>query len=319
MNIEVRLGTRDDIPALVEVECSDVETWYHYSPKGRGDPASYDELSSYERCMHGGSWMDISELTKYWDDIERLGIIPLVAEIDGKVVGHLDVIFSKELPLGHFLYLDVLMVHRAYRRRGVASSLIMEAERLARSNKVKFMLVSTQEYEGPSGSTYRSCGFERAFEVFNLEMRVNHQGIPTGIKLMSISHKQKAPVMTHEMICGWYNISRKMWDFGINPNLTYGYRHQLALTALIEKRVIFFHIQQNLFDQSKGSLRLWTPMSADQKELQSIINTSKAVASWLGVKVLTTKTLDRYVSLLEKGGFSTKSKAEPFLTKSIDQ
>jgi len=54
MSISVRLGTRDDIDALVEMECSDVETWYHFSSDGRGDPAAYDELSPFERTMHGG-------------------------------------------------------------------------------------------------------------------------------------------------------------------------------------------------------------------------------------------------------------------------
>ena len=124
MGIRVRVGTKDNIDALVDVECSDVEKWYHYSPKGRGDPAPYHELTLIERVMHGGPWMDPVALTKYWENIERLGIIPLVAEVDGKVVGHLDVVFSDELPLGRFLYLDVLTVHKAYRRRGVATTLI---------------------------------------------------------------------------------------------------------------------------------------------------------------------------------------------------
>ncbi|MGB9718409.1 MAG: hypothetical protein ACPL4E_08225 [Thermoproteota archaeon] len=39
MSINVRVGSRNDIDALVEVECSDVATWYHYSYKGRGEPA----------------------------------------------------------------------------------------------------------------------------------------------------------------------------------------------------------------------------------------------------------------------------------------
>jgi len=174
MSIKVRIGTREDIDALVEVECSDVEEWYHYSPKGRGPPASYDELSPWERVVHGGWWMDSSVLTRYWKDYERLGIIPLVAEVDGKVVGHLDIIFSDELPLGHFLYLDVLTVHRAYRRRGVARALISEAENLAERKKVGFMLVAPQEYEGPSGLTYRSCGFKKAFDTYNLEALIEH-------------------------------------------------------------------------------------------------------------------------------------------------
>lgn len=219
MKIKVRFGTRNDIPALVEVNCSDVEKWYHYSSEGRGDPASYDELSSFERVMHGGWWMDCAALSRYWDDIERLGIIPLVAEIDGKVVGHLDMIFSDELPLGRFIYLDVLMVHKDYRRRGVATSLIKEAERLARKKKVKFILVEPQRYEGPSELTYRSCGFEKAFDVYHLEAQINHPEIPSGVQLISIPYIQEAPIKTHNMICGWYNISKKTWYYGINPDI----------------------------------------------------------------------------------------------------
>jgi len=79
--------------------------------------------------------MDASELALHWDKAERLGIIPLVAEIEGKVIGHLDLLFCEELPLGSFLLLDVLMVHNDYRRSGVASVLIKEAEWLAKLAK----------------------------------------------------------------------------------------------------------------------------------------------------------------------------------------
>ena len=75
MATKVRAGTKDDIDALVEVDCSDVEKWYHYSPEGRGEQASYDELSPLERTMHGGPWMDPTALTKYWKTIERLCIV----------------------------------------------------------------------------------------------------------------------------------------------------------------------------------------------------------------------------------------------------
>ncbi|MEM2059040.1 MAG: GNAT family N-acetyltransferase [Thermoproteota archaeon] len=146
-------------------------------------------------------------------------MIPLVAELDGKIVGHLDVIFSDELPLGSFLYLDILKVHKAYRRRGVARALIQEAERIARNRRVNFMLVSPQEYEGPSVLTYRSCGFERAFDTYDMEMEVSDTVIPQEIKLASITVAIEPPIKTHSMVCGWYNISIKMWDDLTNPNL----------------------------------------------------------------------------------------------------
>ena len=322
MGINVRLGTRDDIDALVEVECSDVETWYHYSSEGRGDPAPYDELSSLERVMHGGPWMDPGTLIKYWDDIERLKIVPLVAEIEGKVAGHLDVIFGDELPLGRFLYLDVLMVHKAYRRRGIATALIKEAERLAGRRGVRSILVSPEKYEGPSGLTYRSCGFEKAFDVYQLDTSTDHPQFPSGVQLVSIPRLQEAPVRTHPMICAWYNISTKTWYYGINPDLERLHAfscHQLALSALTNNRTYFFHIQQNRFDSSKGTLCLWAPAPLNEKELLGIFQASRTSASWLGIEVLTTKTIKRYVSTLEKADFKVKSKGEPYLTSIVNQ
>jgi len=254
MSIRVRLGTKDDIPALVEVECSE------------------------ERVMHGGPWMDSEALAEYWKVIERLGIIPLVAEIDGKVVGHLDVVFSDEPPLGRFLYLDVLTVHKAYRRRGVATALIKEAEGLARERNVDFLLVQPEKYEGPSGLTYRSCGFKKAFDVYQLEAHIGHPRIPSGVQLASIPQVQEPPLRTHVMMCGWDNISKKTWDFGVNPNvemLSAFSQHMLALCALKNKTKYFFHVYQNLFQRTKGSLHLWSPIPLKPKRASRRLSSSQ--------------------------------------------
>ena len=322
MCVKVRLGSKDDILALVKVECSDVEQWYHYTPKGRGEPSSYNELSPLERVMHGGPWMDPVALTKYWKDIERLGIMPLVAELDGKVVGQLDVIFSEEVPLGRFLYLDVLMVHKAYRRRGVATALIEHAETLAKNRGVGFMLVSPQQYDGPSGLTYRSCGFEKAFDAYELEASIEHLEVPSQVQLISIPHIQEPPVKTHAMMCGWYNISVKTWDYGVNPDMEYLHFfscHELAILALTGKNTHFFHLQQDRFDHSRGSICLWAHTSSEEKELRNIFQAAEAAASWLGIQTLTTKTLERYTPTLEKMGFKIRSKGEPYLTKNINE
>jgi len=304
----------------MEVECSDVDSWYHFSSKGRGDPASYDELTSLERTMHGEPWMDRQALIRYWSNIEGLGIIPLVAEIEGKVVGHPDVIIADEQPLGRFLYLDVLMVHKAYRRRGVATALIREAERLARTGKVGFMMVQPQQYEGPSGSTYRSCGFEKAFDTYQLETSIECPEPLSGLRLVSIPQIQEAPIKTHAMICGWYNISAKTWDYGVNTDpefLRFFSCHELALSALTDRSTYFFHLQQNRFDHSTGTLSLWAPLPLDHKETQDVFQAAKTAASWLGIRKMTTKTIESFLAVLEKCGFLIKSKEEPYLTKTV--
>ncbi|MEM4610613.1 MAG: GNAT family N-acetyltransferase [Thermoproteota archaeon] len=320
MSVRVRVGTMNDIDALVEVECSDVETWHHYSYKGRGEPANYEELTPPERMMHGGPWMDRSELAKYWQHMERLGIIPLVAELNGKIVGHLDVLFSNELPLGSFLHLDVLKVHKAYRRRGVARALIQEAERIARDRKANFMLVSPQEYEGPSGLTYRNCGFEKAFDTYDVEMVVSNTVIPREIRLTPITLAKEPPVKTHSMVCGWYSISIKMWDNIANPNLEltrFLHEHHLATSLLVERNTYFLCIWSRLFDPSTGSIALWATEPLDKKELQQVFQACEALASCMGMEKITIRTVDQYVSTLETMGLKIKSKGEPYLIKKL--
>lgn len=318
MGIKIRFGTKNDIAALMEVECSDVRTWYHYSSKGRGSPASYDELSPWERVMHGGPWMDVNALAKYWTRIERLGIIPLVAEFNGKVGGHLDIIFSNELQLGDFLYLDVLTVHEAYRRRGVARALIARAEKMAKRKNVPFMMVQPEEYNGPSGLTYRSCGFKRVFEVYHLETTIDASETHKDICVTTIPQTQPAPLKTHAMICGWYNISAKTWDYGLNPNvdlLRAFSCYQLALSALTNEDTYFFHLKQSYFDRKKGTICLWTPLPLNKKMLERVFQVAKTAGSWVGIKRLSTESFRKNVDVLKKMGFSIKSEDEPYLIK----
>jgi hypothetical protein len=131
----------------------------------------------------------------------------------------------------------------------------------------------------------------------------------------------KAPVKTHEMVCGWYNISVKTWHYGMNPDLDrlcFFSCHELVLSALTNEDVFFFHLQQDRYDHSSGTLVLWSPASSiDSAMLKTIFKTVKASASWLGIKKLGTKTLERYVSLLEEMGWKKTSQVEPYLTKII--
>jgi len=283
-------------------------------------------LSPFERTTHGGPWMDASELALHWDKVERLGIIPLVAEIGGRVVGHLDVLFCEELPLGSFLLLDVLTVHNDYRRRGVASSLIKEAEDLARRRGIGRVIVEPQEYEGPSGLLYRSLGYAKAFDIHDLEAIVGSECIPSEVQLAPIPNTQESPVKTHAMLCGSYNISTKTWYYGLNPDLRIErifHYHRLNFAILTKDSIYFVHLGGSLrlakHEPSKGELNLWAPMPLDQGEFLKAVQVSKFVASWFGIETLMTKAIDNFIAPLEKVGFKLTGKPEQWLGKSLDR
>lgn len=191
------------------------------------------------------------------------------------------------MPFGPFLYLDVLMVHRAFRRRGVATALIEEAKGLARSRGWKLMLVRPQEYEGPSGSLYRKIGFEKASDVFSLETPIGSSQLPPGVLLAPIPRTQEVPTKTHAMVCGWYNISAKSWYSIVNSDFAsarfFSY-HELAISAITVEREYFLHVGKRVLPSSTCQLCLWAPLPLDETELTNIVQAAKAVSSWFGCK-----------------------------------
>lgn len=67
---------------------------------------------------------------------------------------------------------------------------------------VDFILISPEQYEGPSGLTYRSCGLEKAYDIYRMEAPVNSIEIASGVRLISISQTQQPPLKTHVLLLG---------------------------------------------------------------------------------------------------------------------
>ncbi len=296
-----------------------MECWYHYTEEGRGEPASYEELSTWERVLHGGPWMDVKALREYWKRMERLGIIPLVAELEGKVVGHLDVLFCEDPVLGRYLYLDVLMVHKEYRRRGVARALVFKAEELARERGVEKLVVQPESYEGPSGLTYRSCGFTRAYEVVDYEIRSRSKTIPGSVKLVSVAPSEPPPVKTHPLLCGWYVASAKMWDYATYPRDVYEVfqRHSITFKVDVEGEGYYVHLGENLMKLGAGYLCVWAPPNYGAESFRRVVEVASSIARTLNMTKVETRTLKPLSEILEEAGFRYGGRAEPFMVKEV--
>ncbi|RLE77498.1 MAG: GNAT family N-acetyltransferase [Thermoprotei archaeon] len=131
VGLRVRLATLDEARGITEVHCSDVEQWVR-AASGRGEPAEYEELSVEDRYLHGGPWMSVETCAVHLNYVLTSGQYALVAELDGRVVGELELYVGEERGvLGRTAYIDVLVVHKDFRRRGVGRALVSEARRLA--------------------------------------------------------------------------------------------------------------------------------------------------------------------------------------------
>ncbi|WP_297497102.1 GNAT family N-acetyltransferase [Thermococcus sp.] len=146
--MKIRKATLDDIKVIVDVHTA-------------GEDLS--GLSLGERYLHGGPWMSVETCSVHINNLLLEGQLPVVAELDGKIVGEAEVLFSEE-PLGgktrRIAHLDVIEVHSDFRRRGIGKALVGFIEEVARKEGAE--LLTTQPDEDAVGF-YRKLGLDELF------------------------------------------------------------------------------------------------------------------------------------------------------------
>jgi len=100
--------------------------------EGKPIPACREELSLYQLWRNGGPWMSVATCAIHLNRLLLAGHYPLVAELDGQVLGEAELFLSAEPPpLGRYLSLSVIYVHRDHHGRGLGSALMRAALELA--------------------------------------------------------------------------------------------------------------------------------------------------------------------------------------------
>lgn len=314
--IRTRMATVKDLPSLVDINKSEVKEWRHIGRHGREEKADYEELTEWERVMHGGPWMDLNALRDYWVFAQKCGIICLVAEMDDKVVGHLDVIPTRERELASYLYIDVFIVHRLSRRRGVGTELLRAAENLAIEKGLPKMIVLA-DYEGLGGLTYRKFGFKASLEMCTLEAKVDGVSMPPGIKILN--PPLEPPLDSHHMICGWFNTPSKLWKRSFESSeaeLQLDW-HRFILSLATKSGVLHFLLTPCYPERSKCDVCIWVPPSIEITDLSKAVQSIKTLAQPLGARTLTTVSLEKDREMLEAAGFTWMKEHDPLLSKEL--
>jgi len=319
--IRTRRATIQDLPSLVDINKSDIAEWHHFDRHGRGAKAAYKELTEWERTMHGGPWMSLQPLRRYWPFAQKCGIICLVAEMDNRVVGHLDVIPTRERELGEYLYLDVFMVHRLFRRRGVGTELLKASESLAVEKGLPKMIVLA-DYEGPGGLTYRKFGFKAFLEMCTFEAKINNVVMPSGVKM--VNPPFEPPLDSHHLLCGWWNTPVKLWKncFRFEPRYLRMNPFdwcKLALSLITESGILHITLSnKECFPKMETfDVYIWSPPDVEIADLSKALQTIKAIARTIGAKTLTTLAFEKDRKVLEAAGFTWIKRHDPLLSKEL--
>lgn len=94
----------------------------------------------------------------WWERVPRPGVTLLVAEASGRIGGTVQLHAAESANGAHRVEVAKLLVHPAWRRRGVASALMLAAEETARSQGKRLIVLDTREGD-PSNLLYASVGY----------------------------------------------------------------------------------------------------------------------------------------------------------------
>jgi len=240
LTLEIRIASLDDVKGITEVHCSDVDKWYKWEGDKKVE-ASYGELSVEERFLHGGPWMSIETCAIHLNYVLNSRQYPLVAKVNGKIVGELELYVGDEGGrLGRTAFIDVMVVHKDFRRRGIGRALIEKAREIAIKKGCDTLAVWPEKEVVPF---YEKCGLkEVAYDIVHLSVDLSKH--PTNFREYEIRQfpKEYSALTNMVFISPRTTLSfiawlKSRWDFAIEVAKTRsneGYIPELGLVFVLE-------------------------------------------------------------------------------------
>ncbi|PHM69149.1 GNAT family N-acetyltransferase [Xenorhabdus kozodoii] len=120
--------------------------------------------------------LEENEAEQYWRDVEAdltSGHRLLLIALDGEnIAGSVQLSLCKKKNGPHRADVEKLMVHTAYRQRGIGRKLMNELERLAKQYRRHLLVLDTRTHD-PASALYRKCGFIEVGQIPNFVIDAN--------------------------------------------------------------------------------------------------------------------------------------------------
>ncbi len=132
--LTIRYATLSDTQAIHEIHRSDITQWKASYTDETGQrhkrEATWEECSLLDRWEHGGAWMSPELCAIHLNRILQQGHIPLVAELDGMIIGEMELYLEEDGEYGFHANLSVFYLHVDYRGQGIGSLMMQDAYEL---------------------------------------------------------------------------------------------------------------------------------------------------------------------------------------------
>ena len=306
--VVVRRGGLADVAQIVAIHCSDLEdnTWYRFPEGKRVVAKSVSELNLYERWLNGGSWMSEELCAIYLNNLLLNGHIPLVAELDGKLVGELELFYGKENDGHLYAHIGVLQVHKEYQRQGIGTLLVQKAIVTAKKRGASYITVRPRDLVR---GFYQDLGFDEWLKtvVFFAEAAPFVSGL-TWKEDTTIFHKQKF----WPFILGYEQSSAQIWQiFHVNQFALPEFTREPIHTGIVSGRgkeiVTIFY--PHVYFGDMANVYAWSNKGPNKEDLWTMLT----LAYQFGYdKVRSLLTEDKYEGLKDSCSLAEIERQEIF-------
>jgi len=261
-NFQVREAGLDDVSAITELARSRITKWQRISDDGQIEDVAYDDLTVYERWLHGGPWMSVETGSLQLSHLRRGAGMPMVVETDGQVVAYAEVYVGGEpTPIGRHLHLTAPTVYTQYMGGSADDALLQWLIDYAGKQHFKRVTANCAANDEQATQFYEKHGMTVIEEVSRMM---------TPAKSGQVFYKAvEHPDPDAAQIDGWFmNIgrlgsARHQWEslwhgtFDSIPEVKALLTHRLRFNAAGNDAFVL--IRQQLYRKRNADVYCWTP------------------------------------------------------------
>jgi hypothetical protein len=272
--MQVRSATLDDTYEIVKLFIADIPKWQRLNTQGQVEDLPYDDLTIYERWLHGGAWMTLETGVIWLSHVLSGHGLAYVVEDDSQIVAYAEAFYNDETPpLGQHLYVSEIQVDASCNddvHHALAEALIQDARSVGR------LTVSYAEYDDDHATYYRK--YFGANEMARLaRYSLSAQTGQSFYKSRDYDDDNSEQIVGWEMSVGRWTSPRSMWErewtehWRAIPQIIDRTKHRLFINAAGHEAIVCYH--QQLYNTRSAEVYCW---SAKKLSSQLIV----AIRDW---------------------------------------
>ncbi len=293
--MQVRQATIDDTQKIVRLHTARVPIWQRLNALSQVENLPYEDLTIYERWLHGGAWMSLETGAIWLSHLLSGSGFAYVLEDKERILAYAEAFINRELtPMGAHLHLANWLVAEESSdddRLALADAILRDARGPGR------LSVDYPAYDQDLATAYRK--YFGTAEAFRLTRYALHAQIGQSFyKSQDFDKVDASMIEDWALAVGRLTSPRALWEAewiehwsGI-PQIIERAKHRQYVNASGHEALVCFH--QQLYNERNADVYCWSPRNLSTQLLVAI----RDMGHRLGFRTLTLALPDFSAKLL---------------------